>query len=90
MQITINYKDSGAKTLQAFAGISFIFAILLVVGSVAFLSKLAIVMIIFMIVVAFFLAVLGALCLGVSTIAKTALMKRLVFEGEHQFIEAKK
>lgn len=42
-----------------------------------------------MIVSAFFMAILGAVCLGVSTIAKTALLKRAILENEHQFIEVK-
>lgn len=90
IQINVNYKDSGVKTLHAFAGISFIAAIFFAAGGAfASGSNLDVSAIVGMIVSAFFMAILGAVCLGVSTIAKTALLKRAILENEHQFIEVK-
>ncbi|MCL2327446.1 MAG: hypothetical protein FWC39_02910 [Bacteroidetes bacterium] len=83
-QILINYSGSGVKTLKGFAIFFFIIAFIAMIVAIldCFLSfSLS------FFITPILLFVGGAICIGLSSIAKTALYKRMLLENQYQFVE---
>jgi len=101
-EIKVNYQESGVKTLNGFGKffmiVGSISALVAVIGVIIYLSNLgyygnkeyaligiALASSFFPISIGAFAC--GAICKGLSTIAKTALYKRALLEEEYSFVE---
>jgi hypothetical protein len=95
-KIKIYYEGSGVKTLSGFATLSYILGSIGTCVSLILLLTcinnssdrevgIAVISVIFP--VSIFLFCFGGICSGVSSIARTALYKRLVLEQEYEFYE---
>ena len=102
-EIKINYKGSGVKTLDGFGTFFFVIAslaaLVAVIGFIMYLandmdsrSEMEYAMIGLSLASSFLPIAIGsvaggAICQGLSTIAKTALYKRTLLEKQYQFVE---
>ncbi|MDR2410578.1 MAG: hypothetical protein LBE13_21045 [Bacteroidales bacterium] len=88
-ELKVNYKGSGVKTLEVFG------TIFLVLGPLALLTALiglSLVGEVSLIIASAFSQfgcaafVIGAVCMGLSSIAKTALYKRTILEEQYELL----
>ena len=100
-EITVNYENSGVKTLKGFGAFFYVIGTLAMlcaaIGFIMYLSHqgysyreealigISLAASFFPISIGSFAA--GAICKGLSTIAKTALYKRLLLEEQYSFVE---
>jgi hypothetical protein len=102
-KVKVDYQGSGVKTLNGFGTYFFVIAsiavLVAVIGFIMYLandmdysSERANAMIGISLASSFFPIAIGtfaggAICKGLSTIAKTALYKRILIEGQYRFVE---
>ena len=100
-KVKVDYQGSGVKTLNGFGTFFFVIAsIAVLVAVICFIMYLAMdysseranAMIGISLASSFFPIAIGAfaggaICKGLSTIAKTALYKRILIEGQYRFVE---
>jgi len=97
-EIKVNLKDSGVKTLNGFGTFFFVVAIIAtfvtIIGLFMYLTMdyeskrligISLASSFFPIIIGSFAG--GAICKGLSTIAKTALYKRILLEEQYHFKE---
>lgn len=87
--VRISYSGSGVQTLSGFGTFFFIIAVISII--VAFVSFASIVLMNYagiFITNAITSLAAGAICKGLSTVAKTALYKRMLLEKQYNFVES--
>jgi len=87
--VRINYSGSGVQTLDGFGTFFFIVAaISIIVAVISLMTIIGIVSAGTFFSIAISSLASGAICKGLSTIAKTALYKRMLLEKRYNFVEA--
>lgn len=87
--VSISYSGSGVQTLNGFGTFFFIVAaISIIVALISIMSIIGIMTAGIFITNAISSLAAGAICKGLSTVAKTALYKRMLLEKQYNFVES--
>lgn len=94
--VKINFANSGVKTLKGYATCLAVMAVLCALATIASFAALSsdggstnVILAISFAVITLSCSVFSAICVVLSSIAKTALYKRALLEKEYEFKEVK-